>query len=212
MNVKLLTIAVLIASLSTSCGGSNHQGQEAETAETIETPAATTLTYNVDATNSSIAWKGEVAGVYGHTGLTTIKEGTVAVTDGAITGGEITIDMSTIAATDSASYSDEKGHTIADLEGHLTTGDFFNVGEFPTSTFEITAINGLTITGDLTVKGKTSSETFTVEASEVTDNKVTLTGSLKFDRQKYGVAWVHYMKDMVLSDDISLTIAITATK
>lgn len=212
MNVKLLSIAVLTASLSISCGGSNHEEHPTETAQTIETPAATALTYNIDAANSSVAWKGEVAGVYGHTGVTNIKEGTVEVTDGAITGGGITIDMSTIAATDSASYTDEKGHTITDLEGHLTTGDFFNTEEFPTSTFVVTAIDGSTITGDLTVRGKTNSETFTVAVSEVTDNNVTLTGSLKFDRQKYDVAWVHFMKDMVLSDDISLTISITATK
>ena len=120
--------------------------------------------------------------------------------------------MSTIAATDSASYKDEEGHRITNLEGHLTTGDFFSTEEFPTATFVITAVDDSKITGDLTVKGKTNSEEFTIESSDVSDNNVTLNGTLKFDRQKYDVAWVHYMKDMVLSNDISLAISVTATK
>jgi polyisoprenoid-binding protein YceI len=120
--------------------------------------------------------------------------------------------MSTIAATDSASYSDEEGHQITNLEGHLTTGDFFSIEEFPTATFVITAVDDSKITGDLTVKGKTNSEEFIIVSSDVSDNNVSLNGTLKFDRQKYDVAWVHYMKDMILSDDISLNISVTATK
>ncbi|MFT6747972.1 MAG: polyisoprenoid-binding protein YceI [Glaciecola sp.] len=207
MNIKLLTIAALTATLSMSCGSSNHEEPKSETVETAEAQ-----TYAVNTEKSSVAWKGEVAGVYGHEGVVNVKTGGVAVTDGKISGGEITIDMSTIAATDSASYSDEEGHQITNLEGHLTTGDFFSIEEFPTATFVITAVDDSKITGDLTVKGKTNSEEFIIVSSDVSDNNVSLNGTLKFDRQKYDVAWVHYMKDMILSDDISLNISVTATK
>lgn len=209
MNIKLLSIAVLTATLSMSCGSSNH---EAPKTETVEIHEAVVQSYAINAGESSLAWKGEVAGVYGHEGIVNVKGGSVAVTAGKISGGEITIDMSTIAATDSASYKDEEGHRITNLEGHLTTGDFFSTEEFPTATFVITAVNESTITGDLTIKGKTNSEEFAIESSDVSDNNVTLNGTLKFDRQKYDVAWVHYMKDMVLSNDIALTISVTATK
>ncbi|MFT6715684.1 MAG: polyisoprenoid-binding protein YceI [Saprospiraceae bacterium] len=210
MNVKLLTIAVLTATITMSCGNGNQV--EEPKPETTEIAEATSPTYTIDAEHSSLVWRGEVAGVYGHDGVANVKGGTISVADGAITGGEITIDMSTIAATDSASYKDEDGHRISNLEGHLTTSEFFSTEKFPTATFVVTNVDGSTITGDLTVRGKTNSEKFNVESTEILDESVTVSGKLKFDRQKYDVAWVHYMKDMVLSNDISLTISVTATK
>ena len=33
-----------------------------------------------------------------------------------------------------------------------------------------------------------------------------------FDRQKYNVAWVHFMKDVLLADDIALELVVTAKK
>jgi len=212
MNIKLLSIAVLTAALSMSCGSSNHEEPAAEAHVAHEVQEVVAQSYAINTEKSSVSWKGEVAGVYGHEGVVNVKSGNVAVTEGKITGGEITIDMSTIAATDSASYQDEKGHTIKDLEGHLTTGDFFNTAEFPTATFVVTAVSDSKITGDFTVRGKTNSEEFIIESSDVSDSNVTVNGTLKFDRQKYDVAWKHYMKDMVLSNDISLVISVTATK
>jgi len=38
------------------------------------------------------------------------------------------------------------------------------------------------------------------------------TGKLVFDRQKYEVKWAHYLKDVVLKDEIDLTFNLVASK
>ena len=55
-------------------------------------------------------------------------------------------------------------------------------------------------------------EIFEITSADMTDYGLSVTGTLTFDRQKYDVAWVHYMKDMVLSDDIALNITLVASK
>ena len=184
---------------------------EGET-EVVETPVAETVTYTADAAATTVNWKGEVAGVYGHEGLINLKSGTVVVEGDKLVGGEFVIDMTSIVPTDSASYKDEDGRRASDLVGHLATEDFFASATYPTATFVVTAVNGNTVTGNLTIRNKTNVETLELSQFNVTEAGVTLAGKLVFDRQKYDVAWVHFMKDMVLSDDIQISYNLVATK
>ena len=73
-------------------------------------------------------------------------------------------------------------------------------------------LNGNEVKGNLTVRDKTFEETFTVESINITDDSVIMMGTLVFDRQKYDVSWEHFVKDYVLSDDITLKINLVATK
>ncbi len=184
---------------------------EGET-EVVETPVVEAVTYTADAANTKVNWKGEVAGVYGHEGFVNLKSGTVVVEGDKLVGGEFVIDMTGIFPTDSASYKDEDGRRASDLVGHLATEDFFASATYPTSTFVVTAVNGNTVTGNLTVRNKTNVETLELSQFNVTETGVTMVGKLVFDRQKYDVAWVHFMKDMVLSDDIQIGFNLVAAK
>lgn len=204
MKTKLFSMMALSAALLTSCGG-----DAPKEAVVAETGAADTL--SVDVAASSVNWKGEVAGVYGHNGTVAVKSGSIYVTDSAIVGGEFEIDMKTIVPTDT-NYTTEKGHTAADLVGHLSTADFFATDSFPTADFVITSVEGNNVKGTLTVRGVSNEETLVVESFNNVDGTVTASGKLVFNRQTYKVAWVHFMKDMVLSDDITLNIRITAKK
>jgi polyisoprenoid-binding protein YceI len=206
MKIKFLSAVALTATLLTSCG--DAAATEVGTAVNDSTSAV----YNVDVATSKVNWKGEVAGVYGHNGYVNFTSGSLQVSDSGLVGGEFVVDLKNIVPLDSASYTAEKGHGIADLQGHLSTKDFFQTDSFPTATFVITKVEGKTVKGNLTVKGKTNEETLNVESFENKDGVVTASGKLVFNRQKYGVAWVHFMKDMILSDDIQLTIALTAKK
>ena len=197
-----------IAMIFTACGGGGSQSQTETAADTT----AVESSYRIDPNASEVAWKGEVAGVYGHNGVIAIKSGTITAAGDQITGGSVTIDMSTIKPLDSASYTDEEGHQASDLVGHLSTGDFFLVEEFPTSTFVINSYDGSKLTGDLTIKGKTKEVTADVTSLNVTDAGLSAKATLVFDRQDFGVSWVHYMKDMVLSDDIEVNLSIEAKK
>ncbi|MCH7534955.1 MAG: YceI family protein [Bacteroidetes bacterium] len=207
MKIQILSIAVLTATLFASCGAENTE-ENAEEIPVTEV-VATSQTYSVDAASSSVIWRGEVAGVYGHDGFVKIASGTITTDGGGISGGEITIDMTTIAATDTASFKGDK--KITDLEGHLTTGSFFNTAEFTTASFKITSVNGNAIKGDLTIRGIINEETYNVTSVDETDGGLKVSGTLVFDRQKYDVAW-NEMKDMVLSDDITLSIELVAGK
>jgi polyisoprenoid-binding protein YceI len=206
MKMKFLSAVALVATLLTSCG-------EATTTEPgTAVNDSTASVYTVDAAVSKVNWKGEVAGVYGHNGTLNFKSASLQVNDSALVGGEFVVDMATIVPLDSVSYNDKPQHRITDLQGHLASKDFFQIDSFPTTTFVITKVEGKTVKGNLTVKGKTNEETLEIESFENKDGVVTASGKLTFDRQKYGLSFVHPGKDMILSDDIQLTISLVAKK
>lgn len=208
MKIKLLSIVALTSMLFTACGGETKDKHAKET--TTET-AVVAETYKIDITASTVNWRGEVAGVYGHEGYVNLQSGWVTLEGETITAGEINVDLSNIVPTDSASFTEEEGKRITDLQGHLTAGDFFNTSEFPTSTFVITSVEGNNIKGDLTVRDKTNEETIVVESLEVVDGKLTAKGKLIFNRQNYDVSW-NFVKDMILSNDITLNLTLVANK
>jgi len=189
---------------------------EAPVEQTEENTEATevveSVNYTADVQSSVVNWRGEVAGFYGHEGYVSLKSGSVEVSGDVISGGEFTMDMTGIFPTDSASFKDVDGGRITDLQGHLTTGEFFATESYPTSSFVITKVEGNTVTGNLTIRDKTNEETIEITSSDVNDRGLSVTGTMTFNRQNYDVAWVHYMKDMILSDDIALTITLVATK
>ena len=154
---------------------------------------------------------------YNHTGTLNFTEGKLAVANGAVTGGSFTVDLKSMAATD-LNYTEEKGHTSADLIGHLSAGDFFLVDSFPTASLVITGVTEKGLTADLTVRGKTNAETITdvVVTPSADGSMLTTTGKLTFDRQKYDVAFsmekAYGMKDMLIADDIKLDIKLVSKK
>lgn len=211
--LNLFAMALGLGVILSSCGGgSNTEATKTEENATTETKTESAATnYNVNTAESNIRWEGGTAGVtvYSHFGDIKIKEGAVEVTDGNVTGGKIVVDMTTIEPKDEG-YSEE--NTPADLVGHLSTGDFFLVEEFPTATFEVTGSEGNNVMGNLTIRGKSNPETIVLENVDFTEGGMTATGKLTFDRQKYDVKWAHYLKDVVLKDEIDLTFSLVASK
>ena len=187
MNIKEIAILGTLAFGLFACGGE----EKTETTEVVVEETAEAATYAVSAENSSVAWSGGTSGVqvYGHNGVISISEGSLETTGDAVTGGSITIDMTTIQPLDTASYNEE--HPMEQLVGHLSAGDFFLVDSFPTANFVIKSASEGSITGDLTIRGKTNEETVTGVVVEMTDAGVKASGKLVFDRQKYDVAWAH---------------------
>ena len=144
-----------------------------------------------------------------HDGTVNVKSGAVTVKNNQLVGGTFVLDMTSINSTDLQGEYQQK------LNGHLKTGDFFEVEKFPTATFKITSVkkgaNGKSIvTGTLTAKGKTNavsfSATITVNAGVVTfaSDKFTI------DRQKWDIAYKSTMQDVVVKDDMDLVVKFTA--
>ena len=158
---------------------------------------------NINTSTSTVEWKGVMVGIYSHNGFVSIKEGNLVWQGNSITGGSITIDMETMTQSDSL-YKTEENKLVA----HLESPDFFDVVNFPTATFEITSSEKGTNTvfGNLTVRGITESEV--VEDVIFDVEKKSATGTLKFDRQKYGVAYKGSKKDMLVGDEVEMTISL----
>lgn len=144
-----------------------------------------------------------------HDGTINVKNGVVVLKKNNLVGGNFVLDMTSINATDLQGEYQQK------LNGHLKTGDFFEVDKFPVGTFKITSVkkssNGKSIvTGDLTVKGKANSVSFPAAIS-VKNGVVSLTSDkFTIDRQKWDIAYKSTMQDVVVKDDIDLVVKLTA--
>jgi len=212
MKSTVLSIAAL-ATLLVACGPSEAEKQAARekaTADSLAAVAAAEHKYTIDAATSVLNWAANVVGPapYGHSGTISFNSGEFTVQGGVLKAGSFEVNMTSINPTDEA-YQPEgsKGGTKSQLIGHLSTPDFFDSANHPTAKLSITGGSGNTATGDLTIRGNTNAETITdIVITENPDGTVKATGKLVFDRQKYNVAWKHYLKDAILSDNIELTV------
>ncbi len=138
---------------------------------------------DIKPTDAVVKWTGyKVVG--SHTGEIKIKSGSLELKSGSIVKGNVVIDMNTITNTD---LTDE-GYNKK-LVGHLMSDDFFGVEKFPTATFALTKAgkfnNGkATVSGSLTIKGKTEPVSF-----EVSKANNVYTTQLKVDRSKFDIRY-----------------------
>ena len=200
-NTAVITFTFLITLLVSSCG--NTETKKIETTLEVQELDSVLRSLNINTSTSSVEWKGVMVGIYSHNGFVSIKEGNLVYQGNSITGGSITIDMETMTQSDSL-YKTEENKLVA----HLESPDFFDVANFPTATFEITSSDLGTnkVYGNLTVKGITDSE---VVENVIFDGETkSATGTLKFDRQKYGVTYKGSKKDMLVGDEVEMTISL----
>jgi polyisoprenoid-binding protein YceI len=205
------TAAVAVSVILSSCGGSEAPAEvPAENAAANQDAAAGEQRLTIDPTTSTVKWKGVMLGVKEHFGTVKIKEGYVVLNNGAVTGGQVTIDMTSITPTD-ANYSPKDGYSAEKLVEHLGSPDFFDVANNPTATFTLTGVTGAEGNGNLSVRGKQNAETIK-NLQVVGGDNTSISGQLTFDRQKYGVAFMMPGKDMIISDEIAMDFSLTAHK
>lgn len=202
MRIKKLSILAAMSMLFFACG--NETTEKSETTEETQVEEVTPVSYTINTETSKVAWKGSMIGVYAHEGDVNVSQGTIETANGEVTGGDFTIDLTTIVTTD-----DDALYEMAPREklvGHLKADDFFGVETHPLATFTIKSVNGSTVVGDLTIKGVTNEEKVEDVVASENNGTITATGKLTFNRQNYGVTYKNTMNDMVISDDIELTI------
>lgn len=223
---KIAILAVFASVILASCGGSN--GDKAQTGTEQQVAEQKGATFAVDTAVSSIKWKAYHKGGFDPRFGTLKSEGTVSVEAGAITGGSFVIDMNSVT-TDKSAVDPAKsgGKTAADLDGHLKTGDFFEVEKYPTAKFEITAVTAFDaakdksviadatniISGNLTIKDKTVNVTFPAKVS-VTDNEISVQSKFTINRQDWGLAYGTEgdPKDWMISQEVDMELNIAAKK
>ena len=200
-NTTVIAFTFIITILFSSCG--NTETKKLEAPLEVQELDSVLKSLKINTSTSNVEWKGVMVGIYSHNGFVSIKEGNLVWQGNTITGGSITIDMETMTQSDSL-YKTEENKLVA----HLESPDFFDVANFPTATFEITSSEKSTNTvyGNLTVRGITDSEV--VEDVIFDVEKKSATGTLKFDRQKYGVNYKGSKKDMLVGDEVEMTISL----
>lgn len=206
--MKKLTrmLAIVALGLLTACGGGDTADTTPE-GDGGDTPeeTATETTYTVDTEASTMNWTGSMLKFYDHEGTLKISEGSFTVSNGAVTGGSFTVDMTSMSPTDE-NFNPDEGKTPEALVGHLMSADFFDVENNPTATFTINdAASAESIAGDLTVRGTTNKAKVTDIMVKEADGTATVAGNLTFNRQDFGVAY-DAGADMVISDDIVVAI------
>lgn len=127
--------------------------------------------------------------------------GTASVTDGKLDTLKIQVTIDT-----NSLYSD-----VPKLTDHLKSPDFFDVKNYPTATFKTTKVEKAgklyTITGELTMLGKTKPVSFPASVS-VAGAVLSLSTEFPIDRTAWGM---NFGKGMI-EDKVTLRIAVTAKK
>ena len=112
----------------------------------------------------------------------------------------------------------------ADRDGHLKTGDFFEVEKFPKITFTSTEVTAkddetLVVTGDLTIKDVTRQVELAAEYEGTAQDpfgnvRAGFTARTDVDREDFGLTWNAALETggVLVSKKITLTLDISAIK
>lgn len=203
-------ISKIIATLAfgtvlAACGGTEKKAEENTTDEKSTEETAQVMDLTVNPATSNVVWSGNVLGVYTHSGTVAVTNGILVVEGEKVKSGSFVVDLTSMTPTDD-NYNPEEGKSKDKLVEHLSSPDFFMVDSFPTASFEVIShdIENNTLTGNLTIRGKTNEETVKEVTLDLTEK--TASGKLTFDRKKYDVAFTHPAEDIVISDDVELGI------
>ncbi|MFB6985022.1 YceI family protein [Streptomyces sp. NPDC056178] len=196
----------------------NRKNNNAPSA-TIATPvdpalAALTGDYTIDPAHSSIGFTVRHAMVTNVRGSFGEHEGSLKLDGHNPANSTASIDVK-IASVDTG---------IADRDGHLVSGDFFDAEKFPLMTFRSTQAEQLggdayRISGDLTIKDVTRPLSIDLEfngsATDVYGNeRVGFEGSADILRSEWGLTWNAALETggVMVSDKVKLSFDISAIK
>lgn len=135
-NFLKFSIILLIALFTAFCS-QTKKGQDAEVGAAQEAAAIekNAETYKVNTQQSVITWIGSKP-TGQHNGTIQLSEGSFAVLDNEISGGSITIAITSLEDRDLKKDSED----YKKLTGHLMSDDFFAADQYPDATFEIVSV------------------------------------------------------------------------
>jgi polyisoprenoid-binding protein YceI len=214
---------LVFAALFAACGG--PAGEEVTSSDAVDEAAGSTemvasAQYTVDPAASMITWTGsKLVGGGSHTGTIPVSDGQLMISEGNLVGGKFTMDVRLLK------NADLPAEDAAKLEGHLKSGDFFDVEKFPMASFDITSIQPVTdmegathkITGNLTLKGESRSITLPANVSMDGEMFKASTPAFTIDRKEWGMTYgsssiVDLAKDKVINDEVGLELMLVAKK
>ncbi len=206
----------------TACTSSSDK---AATTSEQEAAAATGKEYLADINNSLVNWRATHKGGFApRYGTLKIADGSIAVENGAVTGGSFTVDVNSLWV-DSASVT-EKDKKAINLQNHLKSPDFFDAAKYATAKFVVTGVapydssraksltDGAThlVSGNLTIKDSTINITFPAKI-RVSDSNVDIAAKFLVDRTSWGLRYgaEGNPADWMVSKDFELGLDVKAT-
>jgi polyisoprenoid-binding protein YceI len=181
---------------------------------TTALPAGLTAgTWAIDASHTDAAF------TVRHAGISKVR-GTVAVTAGTVTVGESLEDLAITATLDPSTVTTGD----ANRDGHLKSGDFFDVEKFGEWTFASTAVRAesddeYVVVGDLTIHGVTRqvelAAEFTGTATDPFGNlRAGFSASVTISRKDFGLTWNAALETggVLVSDKVVITLDGSAIK
>ncbi len=171
-------------------------------------PGLTAGTWTVDPAHSEVGFVARHLVVAKARGRFTDVAGTVTV-------GDSLADTSVSATAQAASITTNQD----DRDGHLRSGDFFDVDNYPQLTFVSTAVTEDSLTGNLTIKDVTRPVTFELEFNGVQadpwgNTKAGFSASTSINRSDWGLTWNAALEGggVLVSDKIQITLEIELLK
>ncbi|VFA43787.1 YceI family protein [Chryseobacterium indologenes] len=215
MRKKLFSLAIpalFIAAVMVSCKKDKPLTSESNEVTTTKEGSQ----YTLDTLNSKVEWKGYKvfkSENTSHFGTIKFESGDVTVKEGKLESGKFVADMNSLTSVDLKDSPEDLGK----LNGHLKSGDFFEVEKFPTASFEITKVTPATegdyntlLDGNLTIKGITKPVQFKANVS-VKDGEVSVATEPKdIKREEFGVKFQTPAENGVIKDEVTLQISVKA--
>ncbi len=217
----ILKSIIVLSLVSTAACNDAPKADEAQTAEAQQVQEAPMGTnFAVDNQKSTLSWIGTKP-VGKHDGIFPISTGTLSVADNNITGGRFDIDMANLKVLDGGKGNEK-------LQGHLKSGDFFDVTKYPNAKFEITSVAAgvatdpkdlvmkdatHTVTGNLTLKDSTKSVTFPAKVS-MNGNSLIADADFNIDRTQWGIVYGNdkSLGDKFIRPEVNIKLHIEANK
>lgn len=214
--MKTLLVAFSVLLFAASCSNNSQNKVDGTDAQAIATGAGDTL--KVDTAGSAISWIGSKPVGGSHNGTVSLSGGTLIVKGDTLVSGEFVIDMKTIKDLDLTDEASKK-----QLVGHLESADFFDVANYPQSTFAITkaekvegndSINYM-ISGNLKMRDAEKNIIFGAKITKENDTYKAVTVPFTIDRTQWNVKYNSKsvfagLKDNVINDNIELQITMIA--
>ena len=195
-------VAPATVSPATAPATTETAGTVAAGGRTASAAATARETLAIDRATSSVGFTGSK--------VTGSHDGTFGEFDGSIDLDPASVTASSVRVTiQVASLAIEPER----LATHLRTGDFFQVDQFPTATFESTSITAgatgnvgdrpatHTVAGNLTMRGQTRAISFPAIVT-VGDDAVTAQSEFSINRQDFGIAYAGMPDDLIRNDVI----------
>lgn len=215
MKKKLFLLAIpafLVAAIAVSCN--KEKPLTSESNEIVTTKEGNQ--FILDTLNSRVEWKGYKilkSESTSHFGTIKFESGDVTIKDEKLESGKFVADMNSLTSVDLKDDADQ----LEKLNGHLKSGDFFEVEKFPTASYEITKITPLAegdyntlLDGNLTIKGITKPIAFKANVS-LKDGVVSIATEPKdIQREEFGVKFQAPAENGVIKDEVTLQINVKA--